>query len=304
MEGFLKQLRDDLADSDSAEFQIVDDNYNNSISSLPVNFNDSNSTLPVNFNNNSFSNLHEHRKRRNRRRRRVRRNVSTNSISSNENNDLSETSSENLHSPLNKNAATNQNKTQLSERMERHRKSRWAAAPFMKYRHSPPPPTRKSRGAISISSINTIPGLPESEPQSSEVALKTIDNDERDCHDHKQSIPPSSAIDYLTDDSKEPHSSVIDQAIAISSGRKNRSMRKRVPSKFDSLSTPPSVPIRRLSGDHIKLLKTIQKDPALVDKAFQPIEKDPAMVDKVPKAAINFPTMLRKLPYIKCSNTI
>ena len=132
MEGYLKNLLNEIPESNLAEVQIIDDNFNTSL-----------------------SNLNEHRRRRTRTRRSIRRanSMGANNLNSKvsrktarrnpQDSDYSSRSVKFLDSRASKEPVTDstkKNKTgvELSERMERHRRCRWDAVP------SPPSTTRHS----------------------------------------------------------------------------------------------------------------------------------------------------------------
>lgn len=241
MEGYLKNLLDDLDKSQSSEVRIIDDNFNS-----------------------SFGSLKDHQKRRSKARRA---NSLNSSLAFAEVASIDDEGSD---------GSSVSNEVKLSARMERHRQSRWSAAetPRPTVRHSLSPGILRGRKRYTATkkakSLHTSLELGnQAVKHHQNKAISVV----RDCHDDRafsERISPAALSAGLFDDSVGylPLSSaeVIDKAIAISfdgksaensmdrsktRGRRSRKGRPEKTHSVDSISAPPSIPVRKNSMDNL-----------------------------------------------------
>jgi hypothetical protein len=264
MEGYLQKL---LSESDSAIIHIVDDQFDSSIRSLPEakvaiegmrnvrRTKSFNSTVVVNDDTNK-KDCHDYF----------------------ENNGCLEDS----QLPENTNTTYNANRVQLSARMEKHRYSRWEASPLSSSQQSiSPVPTGKVRSKFSSLhnslDLEMIPDLTiEEEPQLEAITI--VDRAIEDCEtikatrdhqddyatisDRKRISSLSSSHRFRDDGMTTSHQLVVNKALAISmgepackntrtkiNGTTSQRIKRNLPSKLDSMFSPPLVPVRRRSID-------------------------------------------------------
>ena len=233
MEGYLKNLMDDLDKSQSSDVRIIDDNFNS-----------------------SFGSLRDHRRRRSERRRAHSLNTSLvfDQVSSSDDEDFNESSLSTLK--LNDSVGSSESSTpkstkkvneiQISARMQRHRQSRWSATetPRPTVRHSLSPGVLRGRKRYTA----TI--KPESLHNSLELGNQGISRRQRqaisivrDCNHDRQAISCSrdSSANRAMSDRFSPaalsaglfdncigyvplsNAEVIEKAIAISSEKETDS---------------------------------------------------------------------------------
>ena len=241
MEGYLKNLLDDLDKSQSSEVRIIDDNFNS-----------------------SFGSLKDHQKRRSKARRA---NSLNSSLAFAEVASIDDEGSD---------GSSVSNEVKLSARMERHRQSRWSAAetPRPTVRHSLSPGILRGRKRYTATkkakSLHTsLEFGNQAVKHHQNKAISAV----RDCHDDRafsKRISPAALSAGLFDDSVGylPLSSaeVIEKAIAISfdgksaenslnrsktRGRRSRKGRPEKTHSVDSISAPPSIPVRKNSMDNL-----------------------------------------------------
>lgn len=257
-----------LSESDSAIINIVDDNFDSSIRSLPEakvvvegmrnvrRTNSLNSTVVVDNatnkkdcddhfeNDGCLEDSHSRRKRRQR---------------------LSE----------NKNTTYNKSSVQLSARMEKHRHSRWEASPSSSSQQSlflvTRGQVRSNTTALHNSlDLGMIPNLTmEEEPQWEAITIGDRAIEDREAitahatiYDRKRISSSSSSNQFLDDAVTTSHQLVMNKALPISIGvpactntrttnygTTSQIFKRNLPSKLDSICSPPLVPVRRRSID-------------------------------------------------------
>lgn len=310
MEGYLKNLFDDLDKSQSSDVRIIDDNFNS-----------------------SFGSLRDHRRRRGERRRAHSLNTSLvfNQIPSSDDEDFSGSSLSTLKlndsvgssESFTPKSTKNGNEIQLSARMRRHRQNRWSATetPRPTVRQSLSPGILRGRKRYSAgtkteflrNSLELANQGNVSRGQRKEISIVRDYNDNREsisCSRDSSAnramsdrISPAALSSGLFNDSigYVPLSSaeVINKAIAITSEnptdnsidksktRGRRSSRRGRPlkvSSVDSPHAPPAIPKRKGSMDNIC------DDP----------EKDANLSPKLQNAKLQISTIvLKELPYQK-----
>lgn len=256
MEGYLKNLLDDFAERDSAEFRIIDDNCNCSISSMDLGKIGHSSRPSLRWADSLNSTDFEE------------------SLASDDYQD-SDTSSytQGMQTP-----ATNESKNgvQLSARMKRHRRNRWSATttsstkPRQLQRHSLSPGVLRNRKRYSSNTTKRlhnsldldVPGLAMKQNQRKPIKPSRDYNDDRVITGNGRISPPSLSADLFDIDVTLSHRLVIDEAIAIStetstSTNPTQTNRSKTPtrqrkgsSKIESVCALPSVPVRRRSIEY------------------------------------------------------
>lgn len=317
MEGYLKNLLNDLGESDSSRIHIVDDNFNSSQSIL------------IDQEGN------EHRKRPS-----IQRaySMDTSLIADSKFNDCDASDVYHL-SPENNDTNYILNRKQLSARMERHRLSRWNASPSPKAWVTPTTRRSSFRTLSGSSTIELLESLASTTIDTPERALnkpqvKTVrgvdeeDNEPlREYDDNKMKTTSDTATtskddnvcmknatfdrertcsyrDFLNGGMDLSNQQIIFKASdwKMKSGemqcmnndmKRNKNKTKTTGrrlergrrSKVDSMHAPPHVPIRRKSIDDIEaeLASFILKE-------------------RSPKAKVKLPSSLLELPYFSYSN--
>jgi len=310
MEGYLKNLLNDLGESNSSRIHIVDDNFNSSQSSL------------------TDQEGNEYRKRPS-----IKRaySMDTSLFLDSEFNDC-HASEIYYTSPENKDTNYIRNRKELSARMERHRLSRWDASPSPKSLVTPTARRRSFRTLSSSSTkallerlASTTISTPEralKKPQVNNEPLREYDNNKMKTTSDPATISKDDNVcmknatfdrertcsynDFLTGGMDLSNQLIINKALAISdwkmkSGmmpcmnsdmkrnkKKTRTTCRRLAggrrSKVDSMHAPPHVPIRRKSIDDI----------VAESASFR-------LKERSRSSKIEMPNSLRELPYFSCS---
>lgn len=332
MEGYLKHLLNDFAESDSTNVNIVDDNYS-SLSSLPE---------PGNFS------------KRLRSRPSVRRASSLNSATVKNRRDPAACDHRPKGSKVRKgrrrqlpgstNATSDRHMKQLSARMERHRRSRWDASPCS----SPTLPSPRSEFQYSPAPKNK--ALHPRLHSKKKISLLDITKHERrsisplkDFFDDHRIDDRKGSSRSLSDDVAISHQMVIKKALAISKGdmevsfhdsysshstrstvstrsshssrsphstRSTLGTRTRSPHSTRSRTRKNDVPSRRVNAtrlsrsDSMSFLPPVPKRRSSIDECEVPITE---RLSNLPEERVStdsrfqVPSSLRELPYFQMS---
>lgn len=214
--------------------------------------------------------------------------------------------------PANKNTNNNTNRVELSARMEVHRQTRWEASTSSSQQSKPPVRSGSNTTALRNSlDLRMIPDLTREKTQREattttrqyiddhaiehwKAITATRDNidDHASIYDRKRISSSSLSNQFLNDCASASHQLVMNKALAISvvvpactttrttkNGSTSQQVKWDFPSKLESMSSLPLVPIRRRSIDIYELEFPLS-------------------------AKFEVPILLRELPYHMCSDSI